>query len=54
MKADPIFSVSCTVKATDELIVYNTLSEKVAKDTMYEMLQSGHTNVGVKVVSQFM
>jgi hypothetical protein len=53
MKADPIFSVSCTVKETDELIVYNTLSEKVAKDTMYEMLQQGYTNVAVKVVSQF-
>ena len=53
MKADPIFSVSCTVKATDELIVYNTLCERVAKQTMYDMLQAGHTNIAIKKISQF-
>ena len=42
-----IFRVFCTMPEGDT-VIYETHSSKVARETIYEMLQAGGTGVGVK------
>ena len=46
---DPIYRAHCTTRE-GEVIVYDTLSQKVAREMLYTFAQSGHTNIGLKVV----
>lgn len=50
--SDPIFRTYGT-DDKGQVVVYDTLCEKVARQAMYDMLQSGYSGVGVRVVSQF-
>lgn len=46
---DPIFRAYGTDK-NGQVVVYDTLSEKVAREELYNFLQNGYTEVGLKVV----
>lgn len=47
--SDPIFRAHGTDK-NGQVVVYDTLSEKVAREALYNFLQEGYTAVGLKVV----